>query len=266
MKLRSLVLRTDMMFNRFSGEIIDRGDYLVIRTPSRPDYFWGNYLIMNHPPQAGDLEKWIELFEKEIGPRNERSFIAITWDSIDGEQGKIKPFSDFGFSVHKSIILTAQSIHQPSKFRSELTVHPLSSDEDWDQFIDIHFDPDWTYGEADTQRQFLKDKRDHLRVMVDADLGLRFGVELEGKIVGELGIYWDDKIGRFNEVATHRDYRRQGVCSTLVYTVAKFVLETKGIDTLVMEADDGYHAAKIYESVGFIPSEKNVSLEWLAKS
>jgi hypothetical protein len=35
-----------------------------------------------------------------------------------------------------------------------------------------------------------------------------------------------------------------------------------GIEELVMEADEDYHAAGIYESVGFRPTQKQVGLEW----
>jgi hypothetical protein len=33
-----------------------------------------------------------------------------------------------------------------------------------------------------------------------------------------------------------------------------------GVETLVMVADESYHAAKIYESVGFAPQEKMYGL------
>jgi RimJ/RimL family protein N-acetyltransferase len=266
MQPSSLALRTDLIFRRFSGEVIDRGEYLVVRTASRPNYFWGNYLIMKHPPGVGDVEKWIGLFEKEIGPKSERGFIALTWDSINGEQGVIQPFLDFGFSVHRSTILTAGGVCRPPKYNPELVVRPFKSEEDWERYNDIHFDPDWEYGNEESQRKFLTKGREHLRAMADCGLGVRFGAEMRGKLAGEAGIYWDGHVGRFNNVGTHRDYRRRGVCSTLVYLASKFAFETKGIKTLVMEADEDYHAARIYESVGFKPVEKLIALEWYDKS
>lgn len=266
MKLRSLSLRTDLIFDRFSGVVIDRGDYLAIKTDARPDYYWGNCLIMNEPPKEGDLERWVDLFEKEIGSRDERGFIALTWDSVDGEQGAVKPFTEFGFSILQSTVLTAQSVRHPPKFNSNLRVRPLVSDEDWDQYIDIHFEPDWEYGDADSQRQFLTAERDCLRAMTDSGLGVRLGVEQDDKLIGDAGVYWEKDLGRFNSVSTHRNYRRQGACSTLIYMASTLAFETKGLKTLVMEADEGYHAAHIYESVGFVPTEKLVKLEWRAKS
>jgi hypothetical protein len=35
---------------------------------------------------------------------------------------------------------------------------------------------------------------------------------------------------------------------------------------LVMVADEHYHAAKIYESVGFVPTEKQVGVNWYDRS
>jgi len=55
MKVRSLGYRTDLIFPRFDGEIIDREGYLVIRTPTNPTYFWGNFLLFQNPPGAGDF-------------------------------------------------------------------------------------------------------------------------------------------------------------------------------------------------------------------
>ena len=52
MNIQSLGYRTDLFFPRFDGEVTDRGDYIVIRTPSNPTYHWGNFLLFNQPPVA----------------------------------------------------------------------------------------------------------------------------------------------------------------------------------------------------------------------
>ena len=41
------------------------------------------------------------------------------------------------------------------------------------------------------------------------------------------------------------------------------MLERNEITTLVMEADEDYHAARIYEEVGFEPTQRLISLEWV---
>ena len=79
------------------------------------------------------------------------------------------------------------------------------------------------------------------------------------RMVGNLGLFHEGKLARFQDVDTEPDFRRRGVCGTLVYEVAREALESKGIETLVMVADENYHAARIYESVGFKPRERHVS-------
>jgi predicted GNAT family acetyltransferase len=102
--------------------------------------------------------------------------------------------------------------------------------------------------------------------MSEAGLGKRFGAFLEGKLVADLGIYTSNGIGRFNEVATHRNFRRQGLCGTLVYQAALAAFESMHVQILVMEADEDYHAAAIYESVGFKPSQRMVAFEWFDRA
>ena len=38
MNVKSLGYRTDLIFLAFDGEIIDRGPYLVLRTPTNPTF------------------------------------------------------------------------------------------------------------------------------------------------------------------------------------------------------------------------------------
>lgn len=51
MKLTSLGYRTDlMMLAMQGGEIHDRGNHLVLRTPAQPTFHWGNFLLFADPP------------------------------------------------------------------------------------------------------------------------------------------------------------------------------------------------------------------------
>ena len=55
MEVRSLGYRTDLMIRALEGsQLADRGDYLVVRTPQNPSYWWGNFLLLSDPPQPGE--------------------------------------------------------------------------------------------------------------------------------------------------------------------------------------------------------------------
>ena len=66
-------------------------------------------------------------------------------------------------------------------------------------------------------------------------------------------------------VATSPALRRLGLCRRLVYDVAQHALTSGRAEVLVMVADPGYFAAKIYESVGFRPTERTVGALRLPK-
>jgi predicted GNAT family acetyltransferase len=99
------------------------------------------------------------------------------------------------------------------------------------------------------------------RAMMDAGLGAWFGAFLDGRPVADLGVFIDGDVGRYQAVGTHPDYRRRGLCGTLVHHAAQHAFRTWGVKTLVMVANPEYHAARIYESVDFRPTERQVGLE-----
>lgn len=86
MNPKSLAIQTDHIFGRFFGEVFDRGNYMVVKTPSRPNYFWGNYLVMPEPPAPGALIEWITLYGSEFDYKKQ-GFITFAVDAPDGEIG-----------------------------------------------------------------------------------------------------------------------------------------------------------------------------------
>lgn len=67
-------------------------------------------------------------------------------------------------------------------------------------------------------------------------------------------------LGRFQLVGTDPRFARRGVCSTLVHDASRWALTELGVDALVIAADAEYHAARVYESVGFRPTERLCAL------
>jgi GNAT superfamily N-acetyltransferase len=264
MHLKSLALKTDLIFANFFGEVIDRGTRLVVKTPTRPDYFWGNYIVMPQPPARGSLAEWISIYNSEFDSKKQ-GFMTFAVDTPDGAQGAAQEFRDFGFRCKFDKVLTANSVNPPPKHNAKTEIREIKTDSEWDQLTDVHYSDDW-YLNPDTQLPFLKRELGDLRRMCEAGIGKRFGAFLDGRVVADLGIYASSDIGRFNVVATHRSFRRQGLCGTLVYEAARLGFETMGVGTLVMVADEHYHAAAIYESVGFKPTQKLVGFEWFDPS
>ena len=237
----------------FLANIVEKDKYIVIQTPERLNYFWGNYILMKEPPSKGDFKNWVNVFDSEIGKRSEKGYCAITFDLGVNETFDVSEFLEHGFRVEVDKILTTNKVVEPIKLNSELIIKEYDLSNDIDSYVEVHFDENWAYGSEDEQKQFLKEQALEFSSLVDKNVAKRFSGYLDGKLVTDLGIYWNDNVIRFNSISTHPLYRRLGACSTLVYKVSKDLLNQNPSKTLVMQADEDYHAALIYESIGFVP-------------
>ena len=80
----SLGWRTDLIFPRFDGELLQRSDCLVVRTPHNPTFWWGNFLLFDHAPRAGDAARWLAAFDAEIArPQQQSRHLAFGIDASD---------------------------------------------------------------------------------------------------------------------------------------------------------------------------------------
>jgi ribosomal protein S18 acetylase RimI-like enzyme len=252
--IRSLAYRTDLILLACGGELIDRGDYIVVRSPQNPHYWWGNFLLWRRPPAAGDLERWRERFAAELpGARH----MTFGWDAPDGATGELAPFVAAGFAVARAIVLTARALTPPRPSAAPLTIRPLHSDDDWQQATANQLR---CADHPAVDAELVNAQMRRYRALAASGLGAWHGAFSDGRLVGDLGLYGDGGVGRFQNVETHPDFRRRGVCQTLVYEVSRRALAS-GIATLVMVADPDYHAARIYESLGFRAAEEQLGLE-----
>lgn len=258
MELKSLVLKTDLIFTKQDGEILDRGDYLVVKTKSNPNFFWGNLLIFKNAPSPLVFERWVELFDKEF---TEPSIYHKTfaWDSQ--EIGEIEPFKNAGYKLEKSVgLMTTESqLTSPKKENLQVEISPIKESE-WDEVTNIQTATNPQHADFHIKQAIAYKK------MVNNGVGKWFGAYLENKLVASLGIFKEETIGRYQVVSTHPDFQRQGICGTLVYKTAQYAFSKMGIDKLVMVADEDYHTVKIYESVGFKPVEKMYGVCWFDES
>ena len=272
MQLKSLGHQTDLLFRRFEGEVIDKGNYLIVRTPKNPGYRWGNCLLFQEPPKAGDLERWKALFAKEIGTPPQSKHFVFIWDGIDGELGEIEPFLKAGFYLEKTVVMTATSVNAPPKLNHECTIRVFGPD-DWRVWVELQL----TMNKAEPKESqeddsdgsfsaYLWGKANEYQRMIEAGLGRWFGAFIDDTLASSLGLFVWNGLGRFQMVTTHPAFQRQGLAGTLVYETALRGFHKMGAETLVMCADPDYIALKLYETVGFKAAEKIVGIGWHKKT
>ena len=261
MEIRSLGYRTDLIFNRFQGTIVDRGDCLVIRTPSNPGWYWGNYLLFRDPPDADALPAWKRRFHQEIAALQPAPHLAFGWDSPDGEPGVLEPFLAEGFLLNENAVLTATAVSPPPHPNAEVSIRPLATDAEWMQALENQVACHGEEFPLPAYRTFKARQMEGYRRMAAAGLGAWLGAFAGGRLVADLGVFVDGPVARFQAVETHPGFRRRGICGTLVYEGARHAQAALGAERLVMLADEHYHAGRIYESLGFRPTERQLGLE-----
>jgi hypothetical protein len=51
MKLDSRGLATDLMLASMEGAVVEGNGYVVVRTPSCPAFWWGNFILFSRAPE-----------------------------------------------------------------------------------------------------------------------------------------------------------------------------------------------------------------------
>jgi ribosomal protein S18 acetylase RimI-like enzyme len=251
MQVKSLGYRTDLIFPAFEGEIIDRGDYLVVRTAANPTFYWGNFLLFDNPPAEGDFYRWQEIFAGEIGKPPQIKHLAFGWDSPQGESGTIQPFHDDGFHVENGVVLTAGQDDLKPKSSTGITIHSLHSEHDWMQSIENQVICREPIFPEESYRIYTQRQTKRYQKMASSGLGAWFGAFTGSQLVGDLGIFCDGDFARYQSVQTHPDFRRRGIAGSLVYHAGLYAFENHDVERLVIVAEADTAAQRLYQSIGF---------------
>ncbi len=258
-KVTSLGYRTDLMLRGLEGsEIADHGDWLVVRSPANPTFWWGNFLLLGAPPRPGDSGRWLATFAREFPGA---AHVALGIDVTEASAVPAGEFLAAGFTVQLNTVLTASAVHPPPHPRNGPSYRPLVTDDDWAQDADLRLACTDTDDRA-AHWPYIKRRTAGERGLAVAGHGACFGAFVGGRLVARLGLFSDGgEIARYQSVETHPAARRQGLAGTLVWRAARYGLSELGASTLVIVADPGYSAIGVYRSVGFADQEMQAGFE-----
>ena len=260
MHINSLGYQTDLALLRLGGsEIEDRGDHIVVRSPHNPGHWWGNYLLLQSPPAADDTDRWLKAFANEFP---EAEHIALGFDSVDGSADDLFPFTNRGLSVEGQAVMTATRVHEPPRPNRDAEYRALSSDKDWEQLIELHMCCIGEGLDSQAYHEFAVAKVATVRRLVESGHGAWFGAFEDNRLLSGMGLFYAGTgLARFQSVETHPDARGRGLAGTLVHHVSSYGFTQLRARTLVMVADPGYLAIRVYRSVGFAETETQLQAE-----
>lgn len=304
MRIRSVELRSTLMINAMYGLVEDRdapgvGAYLAVRTPAVPDYWYGNCLAMPGLPAAGELPLWESLFEREHPGAEHRVFLIDAPEGIGGAsdaegrhaptQAGLAEFVAAGYELSAHDVLATEAIRRPARLNEEFDYRPVRTDGEWAAVFEASLAIN--AGQPGYTRGFLERKFKAIRSAVEGGHGTwwaaweprsggRVGDRPGGRRADErragerpvanLGLFWSGGLARFQDVETDPDFRRRGICRSLVYSACASITASGGgacrstgappFPTLFVIKPEDDAVRRIYEAVGFSFLERSVDL------
>ena len=259
----SLGWRTDLIFARFDGQVTDFGNHLRVLTPGNPTFWWGNFLLFQHAPGPGDLERWMALFEVEITARQPASRHRAFGVDVRERLALPPEFAAAGFTLSEATVLTLarEQLRAPrNPMPAGFEFRVLDLPRDGAAVVDKQVAVDSGRFEPVGYREFAQRQIERFGAMQRAGLGHWFGLvtQVDGRqvLAASCGLFRDpsreDGLGRFQYVSTHPAWRRRGLCTALVHATCVHGFEAMGLRALAMVADPADVAIGVYESLGYL--------------
>lgn len=250
---QNLSYQTDLIFHRYEGEVEEHADYWVVRTPSNPTFWFGNFVLFRRAPQGpGACEEWLQIHHEQFGDSlNHRVF---GWE--EPREGEIDSFLQQGFKTSHAIALTLDHVPTPPRLNPEVEVRPITTKDDWEKVAvqQIAADRD-DFGYPEDGGKFRRNQLANYQAMSSDHRGNWWGAFLDEKLVGNMGLFFDEenRVGRFQNVGTHADHRRQRVCTTLLNHIVEDAFNRVGARQVVIctGMEDDNPAVPTYRKFGF---------------
>lgn len=262
----SLGWRSHLLACGFGGQIIERGDCIVVRSPSNPTYYWGNCLILPAAPRNGDLAHWLRRFEEEIASRQPQSqHLAFGIDAAVLSD-ELPSWRDAGIDeFDETAVLTLSAVNSAPQPLVRNTPGLVLRTLDLPREVELAVDAqvrsrDESFEEAG-YRVYRRSAMQRMAAMQHEGTAAWFGAMVGNVLAADCGLIHDGVTGRFQHVETQTDWRRRGLCRALVHHVCSHAFHELRLQQLVMCADPHDVAIGIYRSVGFTQVESHWGLQ-----
>ncbi len=253
---------TDLFFLETDKEITTYPNYIVVKSPNEPYFYYGNFLLLKQMPENFKKAKLEKQFKSHFSDERIRHF-TFCWS------GKVKEhlssFLQTGYTLQLISVLAAS----PTNFirlkqkNEDLNIRSFSTKADWQQWIDLECEEKPNGFEATSYRQFMQGRAKLYQQLNQQKNGNFYGAYLDNELVAAAGLFHQQGIGRFQSVLTKAAYRRQGICKTLINYICHIAFQQ--LQQLVIAAEPSYHALDIYKSFGFREADFQTSVYWYNK-
>lgn len=248
----SPALRTTLGLLAPLSTIVDRGEYVSVRSDEEPGFIFGTMLAWRRPPGPGDEVRWRERFRAEFAHLPEVRHEAYAWQGGEPDPGALAAFLADRFEYQADAIMECAEVRAPERPARDIDVRVLVGDADWSGVAEIDaFEPPEGIDRAEFRASLARRTR-RRRWLTEQGHARWFGAfTREGRLVASLGIGAVGDTARYQSVGTDAAFRRRGIAGTLVHAAAAHVAASDHPRRFVLVAEPEGPAIGLYRSLGF---------------
>ena len=241
--------RTERFAKPASVSWIRQEGYVVLDTPTCRFSSFNHRLELDHPPTSETLTGWFDRWRHHHGGKD-IGYIYLTFEQ--GTEWVSFPLPD-GVSSDPLTCLVLESPMPERPLPGGYEFRLLKNDHDWsalEGLTDVV-----NGGHTEDDKAYWSWYHGGLRERTTRDQGAWAGVWHEGLLVGAAGLFWDAREARFQDVQTHPDHRKRGVCSALLRGLVALWEARAGdaMGSVMIAATTHSDIERLYRGLGFAP-------------
>jgi hypothetical protein len=209
---RSLVWATGLDVLPHDRIVERRDGYLLVRSPGNPAHYWGNLLLFDEAPEAGDAPRWEARFDAAFGDEPRVRHRTFAWDRTDGMAGAAREeFATRGYDIDESIGLVAEAdgLRAHPRENRDVVVRLLdpATDRDealWDAVVELQVANREEGHDEHDYRAYSRARLEDLRALFRSGRGAWYVAvdPARGDVAATCGVVVTRGRGRFQAVDT----------------------------------------------------------------
>lgn len=239
--------RTDRMVESTSVRHRRRPRYTVVDAPECRSTFWGHRIIVEEPPWETGLPTCFGWWAEEHGDKGiGKAYISFEhepWDALTPPPGPP------GAPLETFMTLGLEDLASWRPVR-DLELRPLRGDADWAALFDFNVETrGWQ--ESAAEQSYLRWILQRRRGLVERRRGVQMGAFAAGRLVGAAALLQDGREARYADVAVSPSFRKRGIATAMVGTLARDLRATRPHFPIWINAEAGSQPERIYRRLGF---------------
>lgn len=248
-------------------------NFIVYKTPMRPDYWWGAYLVSREAVTSQNALTVSREWDKRLGALTDIKKKIIQWEISIGDltTGATEITESVAVVNINSVLVAnattaATAAERAPAAMSGVVIEEVLTELDRSAVLDMTLADLDDDPESPATASFLRWKHEQFFEGVQRGGCGWWMLKVNGEPVANCGLFCDGETARFREVTTHPKWRRQGYARQLCQWVLAKCFQDSAIRQVVIVAEQNSSAERIYKSIGFVPTTVQIALIWTLRA